>query len=226
MIPKVAPLGDQAMLVSYPADISFNTHHRVLGLLSGIERRQIEGITFLQPAYCSLTIGFDPTLVGYAQLKQVVRELCHEKVEPKPFKGRLIRIPVCYEEPFALDLKEISVQTGLKKKEIIDLHTSCHYQVFMLGFLPGFPYLGVLPEILHVPRKKTPRLKVPEGAVGIAGLQTGIYPASSPGGWNILGSTPLAVFDVSSEDPFLLRAGDQVKFQAIGMEEYQRIRDE
>jgi inhibitor of KinA len=226
MIPKVAPLGDQAMLVSYPATISFNTHQQVLGLQSGIERRQIEGVTFLQPAYCSLTIGFDPTLVSYYQLKQIVRERCHEKVDPKEIKGRLISIPVCYEEPYALDLKEISDQTGLKRKEIIDLHTGNHYQVFMLGFLPGFPYLGVLPEILHLPRKKTPRLKIPEGAVGIAGLQTGIYPASSPGGWNILGSTPLAVFDASSEDPFLLRAGDQVKFKAIGIEEYQRIRGE
>ena len=226
MIPKVAPLGDQAMLVSYPSTINSNTHQQVLALQSAIERQQVTGITFLQPAYCSLTIGFDPNLVGYAQLKQIVRKLCDKTVDPKAVKGRLISIPVCYEEPYALDLKEISNQTGLKKKEIIDLHTSNQYQVFMLGFLPGFPYLGVLPEILHLPRKKTPRLKIPEGSVGIAGLQTGIYPASSPGGWNILGNTPLPIFDASTEDPFLLRAGDLVRFKAIGIEEYQRIKDQ
>jgi inhibitor of KinA len=140
-------------------------------------------------------------------------------------KGRLINIPICYEQPYALDLEEISNLTGLNKKEIVDLHTGSLYQVFMLGFLPGFPYLGVLPQQLHLSRKKTPRLNIPERAVGIAGLQTGIYPTQSPGGWNILGSTPVPVFESSGKDPFLLRVGDQVKFEAIGTDEYLQMRE-
>jgi inhibitor of KinA len=130
---------------------------------------------------------------------------------------------VCYEEPYALDLQEVSKFSGLTPKEIIELHTGETYRVYMLGFLPGFPYLGVLPKALQLPRKRTPRVNVPERSVGIAGQQTGIYPSGSPGGWNILGNTPLPIFNSSSDSPFLLQVGDKVKFKVVSSREYQKL---
>ena len=221
MIPEIVPLGDRALLVNFQQKINSMVHQQVLDLLSEIENQNISGVTFLQPAYCSLTIGFNPAYLKYSELKRMISELCQRPVEHVQASRRLVTLPVCYEEPYALDLKEISTSTGLDKNELVDLHTKPLYQVFMIGFLPGFPYLGVLPEKLRLPRLTTPRLQVPERSVGIAGLQTGIYPVSSPGGWNILGMTPVPVFNVYSDKPFLFKTGDQVKFKAIGNEEYQ-----
>ncbi len=220
MIQEMVPLGDSALLVNFESQISIKIHQQVLSLVSEIEHRQLVGITFLQPAYCSLAIGFDPAKLSFLELKSTVRKISQKLISHSKSDGRLIHLPVCYQPPYALDLDEISQRTGLTKEEIVDRHTGISYQVFMLGFLPGFPYLGILPKPLQVPRKETPRLQIPERSVGIAGLQTGIYPSSSPGGWNILGVTPVPVFNGSNKNPFLLRVGDRVKFQAIGMDEY------
>src|SRR5699024_7898128 len=137
---------------------------------------------------------------------------------------RSFRLPVCYDEKFCLDFEEIAVQKNLTRKEMIRLHTAPLYTVYFTGFLPGFPYLGGLSQELYMERKKNPRKKIPAGAVGIGGKQTGVYPRSSPGGWQLIGNCPVPLFDSTHAPPCLLRAGDCIKFFAVSLEEYQDIR--
>ena len=139
---------------------------------------------------------------------------------------RQIQIPVCYEEEFGIDLSKVVDYTGLSAREVISLHTSPSYTVFAIGFLPGFPYLGGLPPELAVPRRSKPRLLVPKGAVGIGGTQTGIYPIESPGGWNLIGRTPLDLYDPNRPHPFLLQAGDQLTFDPISSQQFYEMKEQ
>jgi len=223
MSPEIMPLGDRALLVNFEQKIDPDIHSQVMDLSAKVEEASVDGVTFTLPAYCSVTIGFDPKKVSYLDLKPTIVTMLKQPATKSTISSRSLTLPVCYEEPYALDLPEISKFSGLTPKKIIELHTGEIYRVYMLGFLPGFPYLGVLPKALQFPRKRNPRLQVPERSVGIAGQQTGIYPSGSPGGWNILGNTPLPIFNSSSDSPFLLQAGDQVKFKVISSREYQKL---
>jgi inhibitor of KinA len=220
------PLGDHALLINFEQIIDKEIHRQVVALSNEIEAALIEGVTFILPAYCSITIGYSPQKIRFEELKPLIKDLWKKPASTQMNSNRLLILPVCYEEPYALDLLEISKLSGLNPEGIIANHCSQSYQVFMLGFLPGFPYLGILPEILQFPRKKDPRLQVPERSVGLAGAQTGIYPFKSPGGWNIIGRTPLPIFNAKQNDPFLFKTGDEVQFLAIGKEEYQMIEAE
>lgn len=225
MGPKIVPLGDRAVLVNFEQRIDYQVHLQVMSLLSGIKDASIAGITFTIPAYCSLTVGYDPQQTSYRDLKEVISDLMHQPAaENISAVVRRLDLPVCYEGAYAPDLKEVSDHSGLEPEEIIRKHTTTTYRVFMLGFLPGFPYMGILEESLQVPRKNKPRMRVDERSVGLAGLQTGIYPFESPGGWNIIGRTPIPVFDASKEDPFLFQPGDQVSFRPVSSPEYKKIR--
>jgi KipI family sensor histidine kinase inhibitor len=168
-----------------------------------------------------LTIGYNPSVIRFEALCNKIKALKIQKT--KTPDSRKLNIPVCYEEDFAIDLKEVKSQTGLSTSEIINIHTSTLFQVYMMGFLPGFPYLGKVPEALFCKRKDNPRLKVPARSVGLAGYQTGIYPSQAPGGWQIIGQTPLDIFDASKAHPFLFRAGDQVQFQEISGFDFENI---
>lgn len=217
------PYGDRALLINFEQKIDPEINAAVIDLERAVTAGHIPGITFCIPAYCSLTVGYDPGVLSFEELCQKIRDLNIEgqKKELKP--PRSLHIPVCYEEPYALDFAEVCQQTGLSREEVIDLHTRTHFRVYMLGFLPGFAYMGRLPEALFCPRKTTPRLRVPAQSVGLAGFQTGIYPSEAPGGWQIIGRTPLKVFDGAQEDPFLFRPGDEVVFEAISAAEFERI---
>ena len=138
---------------------------------------------------------------------------------------RSIEIPVCYDAEFSEDMTRIVEYSGLTREKIIDIHTSASYTVYMIGFLPGFPYLGDLPEVLHIPRLDKPRLRVAKGTVGIGGTQTGIYPIESPGGWNIIGRTPLDLYCLERAEPFLIRAGDQLSFRSISLEVFNEMEE-
>ena len=220
------PLGDRALLINFEQIIDRDIHRQVVALSNKIEAALIEGVTFILPAYCSITIGYAPENIRYEELKPLIKDLWKKPASTQKSSNRFLTLPVCYEEPCALDLLEISKLSGLNPEDIIAKHCSQSYQVYMLGFLPGFPYLGILPEILQYPRKPEPRLHVPDRSVGLAGPQTGIYPFRSPGGWNIIGRTPLPIFNAKQNDPFLFKTGDEVKFLAIGKEEYQMIEAE
>ncbi|MFT4760838.1 MAG: inhibitor of KinA [Paraglaciecola sp.] len=223
---KFLPYGNRAILINFEQKISSAINHQVTWLATQIEAARFAGIEFCIPAYCSLTVGFDLKKTDYLSVVKIIKQLISKYKDnfkqeiPKKEIAPIVKIPVCYHEDFAPDLIEVSKQTGLSIAKIITLHTAQTYHVFMLGFLPGFPYLGVLPKELSVKRKATPRLKVPARSVGLAGLQTGIYPSDAPGGWQIIGQTPLAVFIEKADNPFLLKAGDQVQFHAISKEEF------
>lgn len=223
---NIQPFGDQALLVQWEQIIDPQINSEVIRLDRAIQRSKINGFNFSIPAYCSLTIGFKPELISYEQLSAQIRELHRQSdnTSPRAFPSRKITIPVCYQGAYAPDLDWLSQHFGLEPEQIIHLHTHAPFRVYMLGFMPGFPYMGKLPQALETPRKTTPRLRVPAGAVGLAGLQTGIYPIESPGGWQIIGRTPLKIFDPEREQPFLLAPGDEVHFEAISEADFLNLK--
>lgn len=223
----IHPFGNQAILVNFSTQIDPAINQQVIQLYQALKNAPIIGITNYIPAYCSLTVGFDPQQITFLQLSKTIRQLAEN---PPPLEAtasapKLI-IPVCYEPPFALDMDEVLHQTQLSQSTLIQLHCQTLFQVYMLGFLPGFAYLGKVPTALSCLRKPRPRLKVPAGAVGLAGQQTGIYPSSSPGGWQIIGQTPLPIFAPNAKQPFLLQVGDKVQFKAIDKHHFQQIKDD
>ena len=217
----ILPYGDSALLVNFEQRIDEDINQRVIGLQKILESQ--EGVTFTIPAYCSLTIGFDAAIINAAQLTEFIQH--QEQTSSGTQTGTTYMVPVCYEGDFAPDMQEVCELTGLAKEEIIRLHSSTAYRVFMLGFIAGFAYLGKLPEALQCPRKQTPRKVVPQGAVGLAGFQTGIYPADAPGGWQLIGQTPLKTFQPHEKIPVKLQPGDKVQFRAVTEAEYESIRD-
>jgi inhibitor of KinA len=221
---NIHPYGDCALLINFEQRIAPEINARVIDLNEAIDSAGLPGITFCIPAYCSLTVGYDPMVVRFETLREQITVLAQGGAIGTEYRSsRQLKIPVCYEQPYALDFTDVSRQNGLSREEIIALHTATKFRVYMLGFLPGFAYMGRLPEALFCSRKTTPRLRVPAQSVGLAGFQTGIYPTEAPGGWQIIGRTPLKVFDGAQEDPFLFRPGDEVVFEAISAAEFERI---
>jgi inhibitor of KinA len=178
------------------------------------------------PAYCSLAVYLKPHRLPEKILPKLEAALKDSGVEQKTETARLYHIPVCYGGNFGPDLKEVCALHRLSSEKVIALHTRPVYMVFFLGFLPGFPYLSGLSEELYTPRKQTPRQQVEKGAVGIGGGQTGIYTVDSPGGWNIIGRSPLSFFNPANPEPALFSSGDRIKFFAVSEEEYARIASE
>lgn len=223
---NIKPYGDRALLIEWEQRIDPVINTEVVRLHQAISGARIAGVQFCIPAYCSLTVGFQPEQIPFAELCEQIKALSAHmgKVHSQAIQSRTVEIPVCYEDPFAPDLVWMAQHTGLEKEQIIQLHTATLFRVYMLGFMPGFPYLGILPKVLEAPRKETPRVRVPAGSVALAGLQTGIYPIESPGGWQIIGRTPLKVFDPKREEPFLLQAGDEVQFRAIGVADFKALK--
>jgi len=213
---KFIRYSDSAILIQFEQTIAPHINEKVIVLTHAIEAASIEAIQYCIPAYCSLTVGYDSLAIDYTSLCKKIKQLTLKNANHKTdSSGRTLTIPVCYEEPFALDFNILTEQTQLSREAIIELHTSTSFQVYMLGFIPGFAYMGKLPESLFCTRKNNPRLRVPAGSVGLAGYQTGIYPISSPGGWQIIGKTPIAIFEPKKEEPFLFKAGDTIQFESI-----------
>lgn len=223
----IKAFGEQSILVNFEQKIDLAVHAKVMALKRALEHAPIEGIQYFIPAYCSLNIGYDPAILDIDSLKTYIQSIdLNQDILSKKTPSRLIKIPVCYEAPFSLDMEEISTLTGLTSEKIIHLHTSTNFHVYMLGFLPGFAYMGTLPKALECPRKSVPRRSVPVGAVGLAGQQTGIYPSKSPGGWQIIGQTPITIFDAQNDQPFLFQVGDEVRFFAITQDEFNHIKSQ
>jgi inhibitor of KinA len=200
------PASDRSLLVRFGAEISPSVHRQVRAFLRAF---RAPGVTNLHPAYASVLISFDPLRTTHAELEQAV----HAAAAPAPeTPARLIEIPVCYGGEFGPDLDDVAAHNHLTPSQVIDLHSSAEYLVYFLGFSPGFPYLGGMPEQLATPRLPSPRKHVPAGSVAIGGPQTGIYPLASPGGWRIIGRTDLELFDPDRRPPTLLETGDRVRF--------------
>jgi inhibitor of KinA len=214
---------DQAMLVYLGEEIGFAAHERVLKLLRLLQKESPNWLRNLQPAYTSLMVTFDACRVDHAEVEATLRKFEQRAAATRPPKTRTIEIPVCYGGEFGPDLDDVARTHGLSTAEIIELHASRIYHAYFLGFAPGFAYLGDLPEELATPRLETPRKKVAAGSVGVAGRQTAVYPFATPGGWRLIGRTPLDVFRSDRKSMALVSIGDQVRFRPIPREEFQRL---
>lgn len=230
---EIVPLGDSALIVRVVDDFARNPEaslNAVLAALRSLEAAAIPGVTELAPAYSTVGIFFDVAGIARAAPEQEPFDWLSTRIESalkvrfagseKGVKTQLIEIPVCYDREFAPDIDDVARVAGLAEAEVIHRHSSAAYRVNCVGFIAGFPFLSGLPSELATPRRAAPRKDIPAGSVAIGGAQTGIYPRNSPGGWNVIGRTPLRLFDVQREPPTILRAGDQVHFRKISREEF------
>ncbi len=239
---EIIPLGDSALILRLR--VQFNdspneTLDQVLRAFQQLRKAEIPGVIELAPAYTGVAVFFDPITIARSsgtpdqvfdwlaeRIRRVVAGGVHpgRRVRRRKSDVRIMEIPVCYDPEFALDLDDVARNTQISTQQIVDLHSAAEYRVACIGFVPGFPFLTGLPEKLATPRRDVPRKEIPAGSVGIGGAQTGIYPLRSPGGWNLIGRTPLRLFDPTKNPPTLLCPGDRVRFRAITREEFERMK--
>ena len=220
----ISQLGERTILVQFEGEIDENMLHMLLNVKKGIEifldKEKVEVIN----TYNSISINYLSTIENvYGEFDAVDKAISSAKLD-KIYNYQTFRIPVCYDEDFGLDLQELSRQKKLSIEDLITMHTTPEYVIYFLGFLPGFLYLNGMDKNLDFPRRSSPRKSIEKGAVGIGGNQTGIYPKNSPGGWNILGRTPVDIFDPKSKNPSPFSAGDRIKFYSISRKEYEEIK--
>lgn len=227
MSARFLPAGDSAIAVEFGREIDFNINNQVAAMRTVIEAAidegKIKGIVELVPTYGSLLVVYDQLAVGYAGLIEQLKILA-EGLEGVEIPDReVVEIPVVYGGEYGPDLGIVAQLNSLSEDEVIKRHSEAEYPIYMLGFVAGFPYLGGMDKSIAAPRKQTPRLKIPAGSVGIAGQQTGIYSVESPGGWQIIGRTPLKLYDADGEKPIFLRAGQSIRFKPITEAEYEAM---
>jgi inhibitor of KinA len=217
---RFKPSSDQSLLVYFGHEITLQAHERVRRLLRLLELEPIAGVRNVHPAYCSLLVKFDALKLQHAELEAILRKYLERLEEVSLPEPRQVEIPVCYGGEYGPDLSDVAAMHGMTAAQAIEIHSSTSYLVYFLGFVPGFAYLGELPEALVTPRLAAPRRRVPAGSVGIAGSQTGVYPFATPGGWRLLGRTPMAMFRTDREALSLLSIGDRVRFTPISREQF------
>ncbi len=217
--------GDTGVSVEFAEAIDPWINRRVRSLHKRLKEGAYPGIIDMGPTYRCLFIRYDPFLCSLEKLTCIIEQNLDIPEAQEEENERILEVPVCYGGPFGPDIKEVGARHSLDESEVIALHSAPVYRVYMIGFILGFPYLGGLDERLCTPRKNSPGKAVPPGSVGIADRQTGIYPVASPGGWWIVGRTPLKLFDLKREAPFLFRAGDAVRFKPITRQEFESYKD-
>ena len=233
------PLGDAAIVIQAGTDIREDIHERVEQLFSCIEQHPFDGYVEAVQAFTNVTVFYEPYKVyqsaqrkqreisPYEWVKDYIENLLEDNWhEGNQAKRRIVDIPVCYGGELGPDLEEVARINDLTPEEVVRIHTSGTYLVYMIGFAPGFPFLGGLSEKIAAPRRETPRMSIPKGSVGIAGKQTGVYPISTPGGWQLIGQTPLALFRPDRAVPSLLKAGDEVRFVQLSEKEFFSMKEE
>lgn len=225
------PLGDNAITIDFGNCIEEQTNREVLARFHQLNDTGLSCIAETVPAYSSLTVYFDieqtrkkaGPLTAYEWIKKELEKIMMQPVQWEEPPTPLIRIPVCYDKDFGKDIQRVAIAKRLSVEEVIQIHTAVIYRVYMLGFLPGFAYMGKTDERIDVPRKPQP-VNMAQGSVGLAGRQTGIYPLASPGGWQIIGRTPVKIFDAAAPDPVLLKTGDRIQFYPITKKEFEQYR--
>ena len=219
------PAPVQPALVEFGKEISPEINRKITATVQLMKEQHIEGVVDMIPAFCSLLVNYDPRVISYDDLKKRLEILLKMEVTAGEGCRKVYEIPVCYGGEYGPDIENIAEHAGLSVEEVIKIHSSRDYLIYMLGFLPGFCYLGGLDERIHTPRLANPRIKINAGSVGIGGSQTGIYPLDSPGGWQLMGMTPVKTYDPDREIPILVEAGDYIRFVPIDEDEYKRIRE-
>ncbi len=217
---KIYPFGDETLVIEFGKETSPEIRQRMRTVMAQLQTSPFKGFIEAIPALTKLTVLYDLQQTTYLEAEMHVSKLLKMSSATKPCAGRTVEIPVCYAEAFAPDLKALAAYLNLSVQDVIDLHTQPLYEVAMIGFVPAFPYLVGLPEQLYAPRHASPRLAVPAGSVGVAGRQTGIYPSETPGGWQLIGRTPIKLFRPDAEPPTVLQSGDMVKFYPISEREF------
>jgi inhibitor of KinA len=222
--PRIVHAGDAVLVIEFEERIDPEISTRAAAVAAAIEASRIPAVRDVVPTYRSVAVYFDPLELDHAELTRKLQTLT-EHSSPPVERARVatFEIPVCYGGNLGPDLANIAALGGLTEADAIALHSSATYRVFMIGFMPGFAYMGTVDPRIAAPRLEKPRVRVPRGSVGIAQQQTGIYPSDGPGGWQLIGRTPVRPFDLSRPDPFLFRAGDDVRFVPIGREEFERL---
>jgi inhibitor of KinA len=221
------PLGDSAVVIEFGQVISERIHHHIIAIGNFLEEYSFDGFIEYVPAFTTVTVFYDPLIIDYETVKIHLKEMLDEvNEEGNVVPPITVDIPVLYGGPQGPDLTFVAKNAGISEAEIINVHTEKEYLVYMIGFAPGFPYLGGMNEKIASPRKEVPSANIPAGSVGIAGIQTGIYPIETPGGWQIIGQTPLKLFDVNRNPPALIKAGNKLRFVAITEDEFDEMREE
>lgn len=223
MIHSFLQNGDSAVTVQFKNEISKEVNSYVTSLCAEIENNKIKGVIEYIPTFCSVSVLYDCTLISAKKLISKLEKIIKNIKITTSRKAKLYEIPVCYDDCFALDMGNVCEHSHLTREEVIARHSGRDYLIYMLGFLPGFAYLGGMDEALATPRLDSPRSEIFEGAVGIGGEQTGIYPVASPGGWQLIGKTPVKVYDKERENPILYSSGDYIRFVPVSLAEYDQI---
>lgn len=229
--PTFKRISENALSVLFGEKPDLDTFTAIQQFVGRLKQEPFTGLREVVPGYTSVVLFFDPLLINKNQVNQPLTDAVIEQVshllkpnEQQQQSERMLTIPVCYDEKLGPDLTYLATARGMTVEEVIERHTAKTYLVHMIGFAPGFPFLGGMDQALATPRKSKPRERVNAGSVGIAGSQTGVYPMATPGGWQLIGQTPLALFDANKQEPSYFRAGDRVQFQSISLESYQRLK--
>lgn len=218
--------GDSAINMEFGNIISEEINRKIRAVTILIETEEILGINEVVPTYRSLMIHYNPLIIEYEELIITLNRIEENASNIELTLPQIIEIPVLYGGKYGPDIENVAKHNNIDVEEVIKIHTSAEYLIYMLGFTPGFPYLGGMDKRIATPRLKSPRTKIPAGSVGIAGEQTGIYPVQSPGGWQLIGSTPIELFNHERENPILLKSGNYIVFKSIDEEEYIKVKEE
>ncbi len=222
---RFLPCGDSGLTIEFGNEISEQINRKVCSLGKKIKESNIRGVVEIVPTFRSLFVTYNPICISYSSLVKKVKALISDNTDSHKKKKRVIEIPVCYGGEYGEDLNWVAEHAGLTPKEVIEIHSKPEYLIYMLGFLPGFAYLGGLDKRIYAPRLENPRTRIPAGSVGIGGEQTGIYSLDSPGGWRLIGKTPVKPYDSERDVPILYQAGDYIKFVPITEDEFLKIQE-
>jgi KipI family sensor histidine kinase inhibitor len=222
--PRFLSAGDAALVVEFGNAVDPAINHRVMRLGEAARAAALPGLVDLVPTLRSLMVHYDPTVTSRRAVEAQLRDLMSD-TGGAPVVGRLWEFPTLYGEEMGPDLEDVAKRTGLTPERVVELHAGTEYEAFMMGFMPGLAYLGIIPPELELPRRSEPRVRVPAGSVAIATNLTNVYSLESPGGWHLLGRTPVALFDLHRDPPVLLQAGDRVRFVPVGRDAYEELRE-
>lgn len=220
---RCSPLGDSAVRIEFGDTISIEVNRKIRSFCEWLKSNPPKGVVEWTPSYTAVTVYYQPTKTTYNSLVSELSDLLVKLDKAVLPKARRVIVPVCYGSDFGPDIEHVAAHNNLSVEEVIEIHCSGEYLIYMLGFTPGFPYMGGMSKAISTPRLSVPRASVPRGSVGIAGEQTGIYSLTTPGGWQIIGRTPLVLYNSNRQQPSLFEAGDYVQFRPIKRQEYEEV---